>query len=608
MSALYPPVFRGLGPGLVPRVSAQSGRVLLDDGSWVSFPLNFLGSVAGGSVPAADSVNAGDAYYVSSTGGSYTEGDWIVSNGTAWSVVDFTSLAPLASTTVPGRIEIATQAEGDAGTAADRAVPPTVLHGFALPRFAARRARGQVWSDGATTHRRQSTDSNTRNDLTGASKGGFWALVTVPDTTPTADTYLFGLASAGTPPAASLANSLFGVILSGTDNLLIRANGASAVNDRIFLSLTNFRTTYSGLTGLLTGDFENGSDDPVWKWNGTNISSPFTGGSAGTAPVWLDPALDDTRHLIGYNWPRGLAPIGGWINAHPSAADITHFLTYGQWPFWIANGGSQVALFTSNFGTDLTGFTADAGITLDTGNSEVDFATGGAAYLRGTSLLGATLGLVTEVTFTIANYSSGTLRVADSSGNAFTLRDGATNAFTANGTYTVSFLNDRSLSAVLFGAGSALTLSLKAISTRRLGALSLPVPIQDANIIADGTAIGGNPATLTGMTVVGGDKGSTVGTVTSTSYTMLKTDRARVIRFNNASPGTFTISSAVAWDIGDVLIIEQMGAGAATFAGSGVTLNTESGYDPETRAQYTMIAATCVAANTFTVTGALATA
>lgn len=103
-------------------------------------------------IPAAAAGNKGYYYVVSVAGTTSIDGiavwapqDWIVSNGTAWQKVD-NSEDP-ASETVAGVLEIATQAETDAGTDDVRSVTP-----LKLATYSGRAKRfSQAIGDGSAT-------------------------------------------------------------------------------------------------------------------------------------------------------------------------------------------------------------------------------------------------------------------------------------------------------------------------------------------------------------------------------------------------------------------------------------------------------------------------
>lgn len=95
------------------------------------------GFVVGDPLPAAATENS--EFFVIATvgaasytppGGSPTEvhvGDWFLSNGTVWNFLDVGFQAPYASTTTAGVVQLATDAEVQAGTNVDHAVTPSGL-------------------------------------------------------------------------------------------------------------------------------------------------------------------------------------------------------------------------------------------------------------------------------------------------------------------------------------------------------------------------------------------------------------------------------------------------------------------------------------------------
>jgi len=94
------------------------------------------GFAVGSNLPAA--VPGNESYFVLvTTPGSFTppggvvtafnNGDWVLSTGTAWVRLPVGSSSPPASTTVPGIVELATNAETQTGTDATTAVTPAGL-------------------------------------------------------------------------------------------------------------------------------------------------------------------------------------------------------------------------------------------------------------------------------------------------------------------------------------------------------------------------------------------------------------------------------------------------------------------------------------------------
>jgi hypothetical protein len=89
---------------------------------------------------------------------------------------------------------------------------------------------------------------------------------------------------------------------------------------------------------------------------------------------------------------------------------------------------------------------------------------------------------------------------------------------------------------------------------------------------------------------------------TSTSYTLLATDRDKLVTLNNASANTLTIPNGV-FAVGDSVNIQQIGAGQTTIQNDGTTTFTGTG--TKLRAQYSAATIICTGTNTFTVVGDL---
>lgn len=98
----------------------------------------------------------------------------------------------------------------------------------------------------------------------------------------------------------------------------------------------------------------------------------------------------------------------------------------------------------------------------------------------------------------------------------------------------------------------------------------------------------------------------TVRTETGTSFTLASSDNANHVLCTNAATVTVTLplNATVAIPVGTCLSIEQNGAGQVQLAASGgVTLRHRSIFNPNTAGQYSTVAATKTATDTWTVTG-----
>jgi hypothetical protein len=93
---------------------------------------------------------------------------------------------------------------------------------------------------------------------------------------------------------------------------------------------------------------------------------------------------------------------------------------------------------------------------------------------------------------------------------------------------------------------------------------------------------------------------------TGTTYTLVLADAGKMVTLSNAAAIAVTIplESSVAFAIGTSMNLLQLGAGQVTVAGSGgVTVNATPG--SKTRAQYSVLTALKIAADTWVLTGDL---
>ena len=96
---------------------------------------------------------------------------------------------------------------------------------------------------------------------------------------------------------------------------------------------------------------------------------------------------------------------------------------------------------------------------------------------------------------------------------------------------------------------------------------------------------------------------------TGTTYTLVAADAAnKWVTCSNASGITVTVPPSV-FSTGNVINLQQIGAGQVTFAqGSGVTITSTgaTASAPKLRAQYSACSIVCTNTNTFTIVGDLA--
>lgn len=129
----------------------------------------------------------------------------------------------------------------------------------------------------------------------------------------------------------------------------------------------------------------------------------------------------------------------------------------------------------------------------------------------------------------------------------------------------------------------------------------------DTNVFFGPKAAGTWPA---GVSLIGPADPITINAQTGTSYTLVLADAGKLVTLSNADPITLTVplNSSVAFPVGTVIALQQLGAGVISVEGpSGVTINgTDPGDEALTDGQYTTTAAlTQHATNVWSLTGAV---
>jgi hypothetical protein len=91
---------------------------------------------------------------------------------------------------------------------------------------------------------------------------------------------------------------------------------------------------------------------------------------------------------------------------------------------------------------------------------------------------------------------------------------------------------------------------------------------------------------------------------TGTTYTLVATDKAKLVTTSNASPVTVTIPADI-FVTGNQINIQSIGAGLTTISGGAVTITSTgaSSSAPVLRAQYSACTIICTNTNVFTVIG-----
>ena len=163
------------------------------------------------------------------------------------------------------------------------------------------------------------------------------------------------------------------------------------------------------------------------------------------------------------------------------------------------------------------------------------------------------------------------------------------------------------VASLAFSGSTSGTTTLQATATAGTNTLSLPPTTTDtlAGIAATQTLTN---KTLTSPIITTPTLRLSVNAQTGTTYTLIAADASyKLVTASNAAAITVTVPPSV-FTAGDVINLQQIGAGQVTFAqGAGVTITSTgaTATAPILRAQYSACTIICTASNTFTVIGDL---
>jgi hypothetical protein len=203
-------------------------------------------------------------------------------------------------------------------------------------------------------------------------------------------------------------------------------------------------------------------------------------------------------------------------------------------------------------------------------------------------------------TFTIDRGEAGSAPVSHSTGATVkhVLTSDDLNAFAAGISPVAS---------LAFSGSTSGTTTLQATATAGTNTLSLPPTTSDtlAGIAATQTLTN---KTLTSPIITTPTQRLSINAQTGTTYTLVAADASyKLVTASNAAAITVTVPPSV-FTAGDVINLQQIGAGQVTFAqGAGVTITSTgaTATAPALRAQYSACSVICTASNTFTVIGDL---
>ena len=156
-----------------------------------------------------------------------------------------------------------------------------------------------------------------------------------------------------------------------------------------------------------------------------------------------------------------------------------------------------------------------------------------------------------------------------------------------------------------FSGSTSGTTTLQATATAGTNTLTLPATSNDT-LVGKATTDTLTNKTLTSPTITTPFIRITLNAQTGTTYTPVAGDaQNKLITCSNAAAITVTIPPSL-FAIGDVLNVQQIGAGQVTFAqGAGVTITSTGATSsaPKLTSQFSACSVICTASNTFTVIG-----
>ena len=158
-----------------------------------------------------------------------------------------------------------------------------------------------------------------------------------------------------------------------------------------------------------------------------------------------------------------------------------------------------------------------------------------------------------------------------------------------------------------FSGSTSGTTTLQATAVAGTNTLTLPATTSDT-LVGKATTDTLTNKTLTSPTITTPTLRLSINAQTGTTYTLVAADASyKLVTASNAAAITVTVPPSV-FTAGDVINLQQIGAGQVTFAqGAGVTITSTgaTATAPKLTAQYSACSVICTASNTFTVIGDL---
>jgi hypothetical protein len=163
------------------------------------------------------------------------------------------------------------------------------------------------------------------------------------------------------------------------------------------------------------------------------------------------------------------------------------------------------------------------------------------------------------------------------------------------------------VSSLGFSGSTSGTTTVQATAIAGTNTLTLPATSNDT-LVGKATTDTLTNKTLTSPIITTPTLRLALNAQTGTTYTLVAADASyKLVTASNAAAITITVPPSV-FTAGDVINLQQIGAGQVTFAqGAGVTITSTgaTATAPKLRAQYSACSVICTASNTFTVIGDL---
>ena len=170
------------------------------------------------------------------------------------------------------------------------------------------------------------------------------------------------------------------------------------------------------------------------------------------------------------------------------------------------------------------------------------------------------------------------------------------------------FFRNNASPVASFGFSGSTSGTTTVQATAVAGTTTLTLPAATDTLVGKATTDTLTNKTLTSPTITTPTQRLTLNAQTGTTYTLVAADASyKLVTCSNAAAITVTVPPSI-FTAGDVINLQQIGAGQVTFAqGAGVTITSTGATSsaPKLRAQESACSIICTAANTFTIVGDL---